>query len=86
MLYHSSLSMNLLIAKFVGRILYHLSASNWSAVFSRIKNKIYALANNSEENPDVLDLQLVSHSLIDKARLVQVLQGTLRFPYYLPCS
>jgi neurofibromin 1 len=75
MLYRSALSMNLLIAKFVGRILYHLSASNWSAVFMRIKNKIYALANNSEDNPDVLDLQLISHSLLDKARLVQVLQG-----------
>lgn len=75
MLYKSSLSLNHLIAKFVGRIIYHLSASNWNAVFSRIRTKIHFLASNSEENTDVIDLQLMSHSLLDRPRLVQVLQG-----------
>lgn len=75
MLVKSSLSLNLLIAKYVGRIIYHLSASNWGAVFSRIRTKIHTLASNSEDNTDVVDLQLMSHSLLDRPRMVQVLQG-----------
>jgi hypothetical protein len=81
MLYKSSLSLNLLIAKFVGRIIYHLSASNWSAVESRIRTKINFLAGSAEENADTVDLQLMSHSLLDRSRLVQVLQRS-----YTPLS
>ncbi|KAG0709913.1 hypothetical protein DFH29DRAFT_1012634 [Suillus ampliporus] len=59
--------------KFAGRIVYHLSASNWMVVFHRIRQKIHFLANTTEDNPDTIDLQLMTHSAMDRARLVQVL-------------
>ncbi|KAH7931340.1 hypothetical protein BV22DRAFT_1124264 [Leucogyrophana mollusca] len=69
----SSLSLNLLIGKFAGRIVYHLSASNWMVVFFRIRQKIHFLAGTAEDNPDTIDLQLMTHSAIDRTRLVQIL-------------
>ncbi|KAG1755407.1 hypothetical protein EDB19DRAFT_1661084 [Suillus lakei] len=35
--------------------------------------KIHFLANTTEDNPDTIDLQLMTHSAMDRARLVQVL-------------
>jgi len=58
----SALALNLLISKFAGRIVYHLSASNWLVVFHRIRQKIHSLANPTEDNPDTIDLQLMTHS------------------------
>lgn len=59
-----------------GRVIYRLSATNWSMVFSRIRNKIHFLAAHmSEEGQDIVDLRLVTYCLIDRNRLVQVLQG-----------
>jgi len=72
----SSLSVNNLVAKFAGRIVYHLSASNWTVVFHRLRSKIHFLASNSELNPDTVDLHLMSHSALDRQRLLQVLHGT----------
>ncbi|KAH7916805.1 hypothetical protein BJ138DRAFT_1121610 [Hygrophoropsis aurantiaca] len=69
----SPLSLNLLIGKFAGRIVYHLSASNWNVVFQRIRQKIHFLANTTEDNPDTIDLQLMTHSAMDRTRLVQIL-------------
>ncbi|KAF7432844.1 Ras GTPase activating protein ira2 [Pleurotus ostreatus] len=69
----SSLAVNRLIAKYAGRIIYHLSASNWKIVLSRLRSKIHFLASNAEENMDVVDLQLLVHCALDKHRLVQVL-------------
>ncbi|KAG2060194.1 hypothetical protein BDR06DRAFT_948277 [Suillus hirtellus] len=69
----SALALNLLISKFAGRIVYHLSASNWLVVFHRIRQKIHFLANTTEDNPDTIDLQLMTHSAMDRVRLVQVL-------------
>lgn len=61
-----------------GRVIYRLSATNWSIVFSRIRNKIHFLAAHmSEEGQDIIDLRLVTYCLIDKNRLLQVLQGEL---------
>ncbi|OBZ70421.1 Neurofibromin [Grifola frondosa] len=70
----SVLSLNTAIAKFSGRIIYHLSASNWPVVLSRIRNKIYTLASTTETDPDIVDLQLMTHCALDRARLVQSLQ------------
>jgi hypothetical protein len=70
-----SLSLNALIGKFAGRIVYHLSASNWLVVFHRLRNKIRFLASTSEETPDVVDLTLMNHSVLDRSRLIQVLNG-----------
>jgi neurofibromin 1 len=77
----SSLSLNSLIAKFVGRIVYHLSASNWNVVFHRLRNKIHYLAGSIEDNPDVIDLTLINHSALDRSRLVQVLNGAFDLLY-----
>lgn len=71
----SSYSINRLIAKFAGRIVFHISASNWKVVFNRLRTKIHYLANSSEENPDTVDLHVLSHSVLDRHRLVQVLNG-----------
>ena len=68
-------AMNSLIAKFAGRIVYHLSASNWPVVFQRIKNKIHALASTSDEDFDIMDVKLMQHCSLDRARLIQLLTG-----------
>ncbi|KAI0080777.1 hypothetical protein K474DRAFT_1717515 [Panus rudis PR-1116 ss-1] len=67
-------SMNALIAKFSGRAIHHLSQSNWSVVFQRIRQKIHTLAGTSEEEPDITDLHLLMHCALDRIRLVQSLQ------------
>ena len=69
----SSLSVNNLIAKYVGRIIFHISASNWNVVFERLSTKIAFLATHPEGNPDAVDLQLMSHSVLDRQRLVLLL-------------
>lgn len=69
----STLALNLLISKFAGRIVFQLSALNWPVVFSRIRQKIHDLANSSDDNPDTVDLQLMTHSAVDRTRLTQVL-------------
>lgn len=68
-------SLNTLILKFAGRVVYHLSASNWQTVLSRIRNKIYYLASTTEHDPDIIDLQLMTHSALDRPRLIQSLHG-----------
>jgi hypothetical protein len=70
----SSLSLNNNIGKYAGRIIYHLSASNWQAIFDRIRTRVNTLSSTSEDNPDTVDLQLMSYSAMDRSRLVQVLQ------------
>ncbi|PPQ78909.1 hypothetical protein CVT25_002369 [Psilocybe cyanescens] len=69
----SSTSVNNLIAKYIGRIIFHISASNWIVVFERLSSKIAWLAGHSEQPSDLVDLQLLSHSVMDRQRLVQVL-------------
>ena len=72
-LVNSSLAVNSLIAKFVGRIIFHISASNWKAVFDRLSTKIIFIATHPELDPDTADLQLMSHSMLDRSRLVLLL-------------
>lgn len=77
-------SLNNLILKTVGSIVYHLSASNWPIVFSRVRNKIHALEHDkSGLYADVTDLQLMALSALDRSRLVQLLQGTTLIYYRL---
>ena len=71
----SVLSLHSSIAKYTGRIVYHLSASNWLVVLSRIRQRIHSLASSSEPDPDTVDLQLITYSALDRAKLVQSLQG-----------
>ncbi|THH13571.1 hypothetical protein EW146_g6666 [Bondarzewia mesenterica] len=70
----SHFSLNALILKFAGRILYHLSASNWSVVLTRLREKIRALAGGSDKNGDMIELNLMKHCALDRQRLVQILQ------------
>ncbi|KAF8806096.1 hypothetical protein BYT27DRAFT_7141632 [Phlegmacium glaucopus] len=72
-LVNSSLAVNDLIAKYVGRIIFHISASNWRVVFERLSTKISNIATHPEHNTDSIDLQLMSHSVLDRARLVVLL-------------
>ncbi|KAG6336483.1 hypothetical protein ID866_2597 [Astraeus odoratus] len=69
----STLALNVLISRFAGRIVFHLSALNWPVVFSRIRQKIHYLANTPEDNPDTIDLQLMTYSAMDRPRLTQIL-------------
>ena len=69
------LSLHSAIAKYTGRIVYHLSASNWVVVLSRIRQRIHNLASSTELDPDVVDLQLITYSAVDRVKIVQALQG-----------
>ena len=71
----SARAVNSLIAKYVGRIVFHISASNWNVVFDRLASKITFLAAHMSENanPDVVDLNLISYSVLDRQRLVALL-------------
>lgn len=71
----SQSSMNNLIRKFTGRIVYHLSASNWGVVLAKLRNKIHYLAHTTDDKPDIVDMGLMIHSALDRSRLVQVLNG-----------
>lgn len=73
----SVLSLHSSIAKYTGRIVYHLSASNWLVVLNRIRQRIQGLAGSSETDPDTVDLQLITYSALDKSKLVQSLQGMM---------
>ncbi|KAI0775878.1 hypothetical protein BD413DRAFT_470082 [Trametes elegans] len=70
----SILSLHSAIAKYTGRIIYHLSASNWAVVLHRIRQRIHGLASAADVEPDSVDLQLITHSALDKVKLVQCLQ------------
>ena len=78
-LVNSSLVVNDLIAKYVGRIIFHLSASNWKVVFERLLTKINFIATHPELTPDSIDLQFMSHCVMDRARLVVLLSRTSLF-------
>uniref|UniRef100_A0A0W0FVQ0 Ras-GAP domain-containing protein n=1 Tax=Moniliophthora roreri TaxID=221103 RepID=A0A0W0FVQ0_MONRR len=61
------------IARFAGRIIFNISASNWKAVFSRLSTKIRHLAQHNDDSMDTVDLHTLGHSLLDRQRLTQVL-------------
>ncbi|KAF8166713.1 hypothetical protein BJ912DRAFT_913605 [Pholiota molesta] len=72
----SATAINNLIAKYVGRIVFHISASNWNVVYDRLSSKIAFLASpkaSDNANPDVIDLHLMSYSILDRNRLVVLL-------------
>ncbi|EJD36584.1 hypothetical protein AURDEDRAFT_117057 [Auricularia subglabra TFB-10046 SS5] len=67
-------SLNRLILKYVGRIIFHVSASNWKTVFTRISKGIRTLASTTEDGADTTDMWLMAHSALDRVRLVTILQ------------
>ncbi|KAG9015978.1 Ras GTPase activating protein ira2 [Tulasnella sp. 427] len=70
----SASSINWIISKYAGKIVFHISSSNWPIVFAKIRNKIHHLAQTNEETPDMVDMKLVACSALDRQKLVQVMQ------------
>ncbi|KAF8207849.1 hypothetical protein K438DRAFT_2013261 [Mycena galopus ATCC 62051] len=76
----SAHSLNTLLAEFTGRVIYHISASNWMVVFSRLRSKLHYFSTGDFERSkakgptDHTDLQLLAHSALNRERLVIVLQ------------
>jgi hypothetical protein len=64
-----------LILKFAGRIVHHLSITNWKAVFLRIRTRIHLLADNESKElpPDAPDLFIMAHCALDRVKLIQLL-------------
>ena len=83
-LVNSSLAVNDLIAKYVGRIIFHLSASNWKVVFERLSTKINFIATYPEITPDSIDLQFLSHCVMDRTRLVVLLNRASFLFFFFP--
>jgi hypothetical protein len=71
----SQYALHELIAKFAGRAIFHISATNWKVVFYRLRTKIHFLASHSDEAPDTIDLQVLGHCVLDRSRLTQILTG-----------
>lgn len=71
-------SVDSLISDYAGRIIFHISASNWNSVFQRIRNKIHSITNHFDFK-DSIDLELMAHCLLDRKRLVQLLNGMCKF-------
>ncbi|KAH7098759.1 hypothetical protein BKA62DRAFT_711739 [Auriculariales sp. MPI-PUGE-AT-0066] len=71
-------SLNRLILKYASRVIFHVSASNWSTVYHRVRKGIHQHANSSNSGGDDLheysDLWLIAFCAFDRVRLVQVLQ------------
>lgn len=60
-------------AKFAANIIFHLSASNWTVVFDRVRLRIRSLSSQSadRDSQDLTDLRLITHCAIDRHRLCQ---------------
>ncbi|KZV82855.1 hypothetical protein EXIGLDRAFT_778147 [Exidia glandulosa HHB12029] len=72
------------IAKFAGRIVFFLSASNWSTVYSAFRQQLFSLSSQyTEESANLTDLRLIANSALDRKKLVQVLSdvGSLLYNF-----
>lgn len=77
-------SISSLIATFAGRIVFHVSASNWPVVLHRLRSRIHQLASTNEENPDLIDLHVLSYSCLDTPRLINILNGAYQIGMLSP--
>ncbi|KAH6914612.1 hypothetical protein BKA70DRAFT_1180120 [Coprinopsis sp. MPI-PUGE-AT-0042] len=63
-----------LIAKYTGRIIFHISGANWNVVCHRLRTKIRFLSTSqTDDSSDHADLQIMTHSMMDRKRLLVVL-------------
>ncbi|KAK4687682.1 neurofibromin 1, partial [Tremellales sp. Uapishka_1] len=62
------------VLKYTSRIVFYLSASNWTLVLARFKTRISYLTTTAEESPDISDLRLLEWANVDRLRLAQILQ------------
>lgn len=72
-------SVNALISKYIHKIIFFVSASNWNVVFSRIRQKIHWFASGSEltdgnSGGDNTDMKLLGFCCLDQGRLIQLFQ------------
>mgnify|MGYP001587020042 FL=1 len=67
------------IFRLAGRIIYFVSAANWSVVFARIKSRIMHYAN-SDDLLDLSEARILGWCCLDRRRLSAVLQGACFFP------
>ncbi|CAM4729486.1 unnamed protein product [Leuciscus chuanchicus] len=58
-------------------VLFSLSCSNFSAVFSRISTRLQELTVCSEDNVDVHDIELIQYINVDCCKLKRLLQETV---------
>ena len=58
----------------IARVVFLLTARNWSFVLNGLKQRIKRLKASNEEDPDLLDLRLLEWACLDRVRLSQVLQ------------
>ncbi|KAI9026450.1 hypothetical protein CLU79DRAFT_741805 [Phycomyces nitens] len=61
------------IYKAASKVMFYLSASNWTIVFSKIKSRILYLSTTIDENPDTSEMRFLECSSLNKNRLVMVL-------------
>lgn len=71
-----------LIHQFAGRAIFHLSASNWPVVSTKIRQKIHQFANGSDDRLDVMDIQLIAHSAVDRNKLLLILHGQCPIQFF----
>lgn len=74
---HKTLEMVMEIYRTAGRVLYYVSASNWSTYYAKIKNAVHILGamggDGSEMNPP--EIRLLEFSCLTRQRLHTVLSG-----------
>lgn len=58
----------------IARVVFLVSARNWSIIQTRLKQRFKRLTTSNEEDPDLLDLRLLEWACLDRVRLSQVLQ------------
>lgn len=63
------------IHKAARAIVAYVSASNWDAVFAKIRNRILYLTTTQEENPKMTDTMLLECVALNHRRLGMVLTG-----------
>ncbi|CAK5277391.1 unnamed protein product [Mycena citricolor] len=72
--------LNMLLAEYAGRVIFHISASNWPIVFQQLRLKLHQMAGLTEPSQPHLDmavLQLLAYSSINRERLLLTLQEVL---------
>jgi len=70
-------AVNGMIAKYAGRVIFHISASNWNVVLDRLQRKIRQLAShNVDGTPDLADLHVLSYSCLDRSKLILIMNGS----------
>ncbi|KAI9323567.1 hypothetical protein BX666DRAFT_2016762 [Dichotomocladium elegans] len=61
------------IYKAASRVIFYVSASNWSVMFTKIKARLIQLSTSMEENPETADMRLLECSALNSKRLGMVL-------------